>query len=812
MNRQLTSVGWPQLWSTTGLFISLSTAATAGFIGYGGSAHAETQRVQDGLPGDTSTFVASPPPAVMGPAEIQRRVAHTMAGLDEKLGGNLLEPMELAQEPSSDDAQSAVELPPDDEREQLLPSEAPSGSVESIEDEQDVAISEVVVTGLDGHPEQLRLEAVAYDNLKVKAGESTTRTSLERDITAIYATGWFSDVRVKPTDTFLGVKLEVKVTPNPILTAVKMRDDDALLPAGLLEETFAPDIGSTINLLTVQDRIKTLEDWYAEQGYSLARISLARISQDDRQKASSDTTPKGTVELAVRQGTVNSTEIVFMNEEGETDDGEGKPVRSKTKPWVIQREISTKAGDIFNRQTLEEDLERLYGTGLFADIQVSLKPLTSNPGEVAIVLKIQETKTGSLSGGIGYSGNQGVFGQIQLTEDNLLGRSWKADLQITYGQYGTLLDLSFRDPWIKGDPYRTSFRTNVFVSRETPLQFLGDDDDDITLVDDYYKAARPIQPAVQEFQADSCGNINFADIGGNPDCMNQHWYRPNGDIVRLQREGGNFQVIRPLNGGDPFKKARWTVSLGTVLQKVTIQDADVKSRTYAKGPGSGADLATDDFFCVGYNCDKTNFLAGVRAGAIYNSLDSNANPTRGDFISMSSEQYISIGDNSPTFNRLQASYAHFIPVRLLRLSRGCRPKEGEVEDCPQTVGLKVSGGALLGNPPPYESFCMGGSNSIRGFYECSIGPGTSYGEATAEYRFPIFKILSGELFVDAGSVFGSQADVQGNPGGLLNKPDSGIGYGAGLVVSTPLGPLRAEFATNADTKESRFNFGVGWKF
>ena len=53
---------------------------------------------------------------------------------------------------------------------------------------------------------------------------------------------------------------------------------------------------------------------------------------------------------------------------------------------------------------------------------------------------------------------------------------------------------------------------------------------------------------------------------------------------------------------------------------------------------------------------------------------------------------------------------------------------------------------------------------------------------------------------------------RGNPGDLLNKPDSGIGYGLGLVVSTPLGLLRAEYATNADTKESRFNFGVGWKF
>ena len=795
MNRQLMVVGWRRLRSTAGLFISLSTAVAASVVAHGERANAEAQWVLDGSP------VTTPPTVVLSAAEIQHRVAATMANLEES--GDPFEALELAQQPDDSDGEQPVDMLEDtaSEQEPMLPREAPSGSVESIDDEQEVTISEVVIAGLDGHPEQDKLVTIAYDLLDVWPSGTTTRTQLEKGITAIYATGWFSDVRVTPVDTPLGVKLEVAVTPNPVLTSVKMKDKDALLPPERLEETFAPDVGRTINLSTVQERIGTLEEWYAEQGYSLARI-----------QGPSRITPEGIVELSVREGTVNSTEILFMDDEGETTDEEGEPLRSKTKLWAIEREISTKAGDIFNRQALEDDLERLYGTGLFNDIQVSLKPLPRQPGEVVIVLKIQEAKTGSLSGGIGYSGNQGIFGQLQLTEDNLFGRTWKTNLQITYGQYGTLLDLSFRDPWIKGDPHRTSLRTNVFVSRETPLQFLSDKDEDITLVDDYYEAARPTQSIVQEFRSGACDNINFADIAGDPGCMNQHWYRPNGDTVRLQREGANLQVIRPLNGGDPFKKARWTVSLGAVFQNITIQDSDIKSRAYAKGPGSTADLGTDDFFCVGYNCSTSNFLAGVRFGTLYNSLDSNTNPTSGSFMSLSSEQYISVGDNSPTFNRLQTSYSYFIPVRLLRLSRGCRPKEGDVEDCPQTIALKLSGGALLGNPPAYESFCLGGSNSIRGFYECGIGPGTSFGEATAEYRFPIFKFLSGEVFVDAGTVFDSQANVPGNPGGLLNKPDSGAAYGAGLIVSTPLGPLRAELAIDADTSASRFNFGVGWKF
>ncbi|MEN9767215.1 MAG: hypothetical protein RLZZ32_1175, partial [Cyanobacteriota bacterium] len=122
--------------------------------------------------------------------------------------------------------------------------------------------------------------------------------------------------------------------------------------------------------------------------------------------------------------------------------------------------------------------------------------------------------------------------------------------------------------------------------------------------------------------------------------------------------------------------------------------------------------------------------------------------------------------------------------------------------------------------PVYEAFCLGGSNSVRGFYDCDLGVGKSFGEATVEYRFPIFSIISGELFVDAGSTFGSQANVPGNPGGLLDKPGDGLSPGLGVIVTTPVGPLRLEAAkpvTNSSNSNNsannwRFNLGVGWKF
>jgi outer membrane protein insertion porin family len=130
------------------------------------------------------------------------------------------------------------------------------------------------------------------------------------------------------------------------------------------------------------------------------------------------------------------------------------------------------------------------------------------------------------------------------------------------------------------------------------------------------------------------------------------------------------------------------------------------------------------------------------------------------------------------------------------------------------MAFQVTAGNVIGtsNLPPYEAFCVGGNNSVRGFSNCDLGVGSSYVEGTIEYRFPIFKIISGEFFVDAGSMIGSQGDVPGKPGELLLKPGQGFSVGTGVILTTPVGPLRLEVATRDWTGDYRFNVGVGFKF
>ena len=68
------------------------------------------------------------------------------------------------------------------------------------------------------------------------------------------------------------------------------------------------------------------------------------------------------------------------------------------------------------------------------------------------------------------------------------------------------------------------------------------------------------------------------------------------------------------------------------------------------------------------------------------------------------------------------------------------------------------------------------------------------------------------IFADAGTDFGSQSSVPGKPGKLLEKPGSGYSVGTGVIVTTPVGPLRLEVASKNFGDDWRFNLGVGWKF
>ena len=592
-------------------------------------------------------------------------------------------------------------------------------------------VAEVVVTGTQG-----QLEDEVFRVINTRPGRATTRSQLQEDVNAIFATGYFASVDVQPEDTPLGVRVTFVVQPNPVLRQVVVNTvpegvGTRVLPQQVLDDIFSKQYGEILNLRQLQEGIKTLNKWYKDNGYDLAQVV-------DAQQVTAD----GRVTLVVAEGVVEDIRVRFLNKEGEATNEQGEPIRGRTRDFIVTREVQLSPGEVFNRNIAERDLRRVFGLGIFDDVRLSFAPGT-DPTKVIVVVDVIEKNTGSVAAGAGISSASGLFGSVSYQQQNLGGNNQTVGAELQIGERELLFDLRFTDPWIGGDPYRTSYTVNAFRRRSISLIFDGGDPE--------------------------------TDL-------------PNGDRPRVLRTGGGINFTRPLSR-DVFTPAEWTASLGFQYQRVSIRNSD--------GDLSPVDELGNDLSFSGSGSDD---LLTVQLGAVRDRRNNPLRPTQGSLLRFGLEQSIPVGEGSIFLTRLRGSYSYYIPVNFTSFTKGY-----------QALAFNVQGGTVIGDLPPYEAFSLGGSNSVRGYEEGDLGSGRNFIQATAEYRFPLISVVGGALFVDFASDLGSGDNVPGNPAGVRDKPGNGFGYGVGVRVQSPLGPIRVDYGFN-DQGDSRIHFGIGERF
>ncbi|RMD67064.1 MAG: hypothetical protein D6822_08745, partial [Cyanobacteria bacterium J149] len=616
------------------------------------------------------------------------------------------------------------------ETQQNQPPSTPNSPQNETPQEPRVLVSEVLVTGVD--PE---LTDLVYNTIRTTPGRTTTRSRLQEDINAIYATGFFRNVRVTPEDTQYGVRITYQVEANPVLQKVEIQtlpektDEQSLLPPEVINEAFAEQYGQILNLRDLQEGIADLNKWYTDNGYDLAQVVGApQISE------------QGVVTLIIAEGQIADIQVKFFNSEQEETNG-------RTRDFIVTREMKLKPGDIFNRRTAQQDLQRVFGLGIFEDVKLSFSP-AEDPSEVVMNVEVVETNTGSLAAGAGISSTSGIFGTVSYQERNLGGNNQTVGVEFQLGERELLFDLSYQDPWIAGDPYRTSYTGNIFRRRSISLVYDGTDTETIRT-------------------------------------------EVNNDSPRVVRTGASISFSRPI-AEDPFSRAEWVLSTGLQYQHIEVQDADGDL-----SPRSGEAFGSQK---LAYNASGVDDLITWRFNASQDTRNNGLTPTSGSLLLLGTEQ--TLPGTGILFNRVRASYSYYIPLKLINF---------DFTEGPQTLAFNFQGGTVLGDLPPYEAFVIGGSNSVRGYGEGDLGNGRSYFQATAEYRFPIISFVGGALFFDYGTTLGSGGAVIGKPAEVRGLNGDGFGYGLGVRVQSPVGPIRIDYAIN-DEGDSRIHFGIGEKF
>ncbi len=120
------------------------------------------------------------------------------------------------------------------------------------------------------------------------------------------------------------------------------------------------------------------------------------------------------------------------------------------------------------------------------------------------------------------------------------------------------------------------------------------------------------------------------------------------------------------------------------------------------------------------------------------------------------------------------------------------------------IAVRLLVGTTTGDPPYLEQFLVGGGETLRG-YPNDRFVGTKMAIVNTEYRLELGENLLGVLFVDVGDAWGRAVDVENGPADALHESFSAhYGYGVGVRVRTPIGPLRLDLGFSEEGTETHF--------
>lgn len=228
-----------------------------------------------------------------------------------------------------------------------------------------------------------------------------------------------------------------------------------------------------------------------------------------------------------------------------------------------------------------------------------------------------------------------------------------------------------------------------------------------------------------------------------------------------RRSGGNVTFGRPLSD-------RTTIYLGVRRDDVSLSDISEEEEPYLTGPAF-----------------EPRKVRSVTLAAVSDSRDNTYNPRRGAYQRLSTEFAGVFG--GVDFNKYVADNRRYVGV-----------------GSNHTLAMRLLAGVVTGDVPYLEQFLIGGSESLRG-YRTDRFVGTRMAILNTEYRVPVSSNLLAVAFVDVGDAWGGPVASDPAFEDVVHESfTTHLGYGAGIRVRTPIGPIRLDLGFSEEGTETHF--------
>ena len=259
--------------------------------------------------------------------------------------------------------------------------------------------------------------SLIMQNISMKSGDTYSKESVQNDLKNIYNMGYFTEkMKAVPVNNPDGsVTLKIILQENAPITDFTIEGNTVISTDEILGYLM-PMKGKPQNIGELNEAIAKIQDCYSSRGFILSRIES--VSDD----------PDGTVNISIKEGTINKI-MIAGNE--------------KTKDYVIERNVLTEPGTVYNENILKGDLVRLYATQAFKDVTREIEP-TEDPDVYDITINVEEQRTATVSVGGGVDSVTGLFGSMGIADNNFLGRGERISLNGIAGTGVILNDSSIK--------------------------------------------------------------------------------------------------------------------------------------------------------------------------------------------------------------------------------------------------------------------------------------------------------------------------------------------------------------------------------
>ncbi|MGB7573704.1 MAG: outer membrane protein assembly factor BamA [Thermodesulfobacteriota bacterium] len=141
---------------------------------------------------------------------------------------------------------------------------------------------------------------------------------------------------------------------------------------------------------------------------------------------------------------------------------------TKTRDKVIRRELRVAEGELYNATDMNYSRDRLKRTGYFKEVDFTTGR-GSTEEKINLDIKVEESPTGAISFGVGYSTIESVVGSASISDRNLFGLGYSGMLKFSLGLETQSARLSLTDPYFLGYPYSAGFdlyheRVEIFTT------------------------------------------------------------------------------------------------------------------------------------------------------------------------------------------------------------------------------------------------------------------------------------------------------------------------------------------------------------